>query len=336
MIRPLFRRGGAALAAGTLLLLSACGTTETPTASTTSTTSKEQTSAAAGPVEVIDGRGKTVRLDAPAKRVVALEWGEAEMLVTLGVMPVGVADTKGYATWVTAEKLDPSVKDVGTRQEPSVDSIVQLNPDLVVMEAERGSPLLAQIEKYVPVLVAKASDASDNLERMRGDFTMIAETVGKRDTADQVLKDFDAAIQQGKQKLGAAGAAGGAFVMADGWQEGNAISIRPFGQGALVSQVAIAAGLKNAWTGKVDKVWGLGQTDVEGLTAIKGEDVRFLYNASDGSDVFAQGLEENSIWTSLPFVEAGQVHKLTNGIWTFGGPKSCEQYLDELVRVFTA
>lgn len=336
MTRPVIsalRTGVAALAAGVLLLLGACGTTEEPPSSAGSKPTAEETSA--GPVQVTDSRGKAVKLDAPAKRVVALEWGEAEMLVTLGVMPVGVADTKGYATWVTSEKLDPSVKDVGTRQEPSVDSIVQLNPDLVVMEAERSSPLVAQIEKYVPVLVTKGSDASDNLKRMREDFTMIAQTVGKQSAADQALQDFDTALAEGKQKLADAGAGGASFVMADGWQEGNAISIRPFGQGSLVSQVAIAAGLKNAWNGKVDKVWGLGQTDVEGLTAIKGKDVRFLYNASDGTDVFAKGLKENAIWTSLPFVKAGHVHKLSNGIWTFGGPKSCEQYLDELVKVYT-
>jgi ferric hydroxamate transport system substrate-binding protein len=327
------RRLAAAAGACALLLLGACGTTEQPAGTSTTPAKTGSTTSA---VNVTDSRGKAVKLDAPAKRIVALEWGEAEMLVTLGVMPVGVADVKGYTTWVTAEKLAPSVKDVGTRAEPSVDSIVGLNPDLVVMEAERSSPLVAQIERYVPVLVTKGSDAADNLKRMRDDFTMIAAAVGKQDKAEQVLAGFDTALQAGKQKLSDAGVAGTSFVMADGWKDGNAISIRPFGKGALVSQVAIAAGLKNAWPGKVDPVWGLGQTDVEGLTTIKSDDVRFLYNASGDEDVFADGLKSNPIWTSLPFVKAGEVHKLTNGIWTFGGPKSCEQYLDEVVKVFTA
>jgi ferric hydroxamate transport system substrate-binding protein len=335
MTQRLTRRrfGALAASASALLLLAACGTTEQPTGTATTPGKTDGTASA---VNVTDSRGKTIKLNAPAKRVVALEWGEAEMLVTLGVMPVGVADVKGYTTWVTAEKLAPSVKDVGTRAEPSVDSVVGLNPDLVVMEAERSSPLVAQLERYVPVLVTKGSDSADNLKRMRDDFTMIATAVGKQDTAEQVLTDFDAALQAGRRKLSDAGAAGDSFVMADGWKDGNAISIRPFGEGALVSQVAIAAGLKNAWPGKVDQVWGLGQTDVEGLTTIKGTDVRFLYNASGGEDVFADGLKGNPIWTSLPFVKAGQVHKLSNGIWTFGGPKSCEQYLDEIVKVFTA
>lgn len=316
------------IAAGALvLLLAACGTTETPAAA-------PPPGGSGGPVTVTDGRGKEIRLAAPASKVVALEWGEAEMLVSLGVMPVGVADVKGYGTWVTAEKLDPGVRDVGTRAEPSVDSILALGPDLVVMEETRSSPLVAQLERYVPVLVAKGSDARDNLARMRTDLTMIAQAVGRTDRARELLAGFDAALAEGQRKI--AGVGGGSFVMADGWQEGSTISIRPFGEGSLVSQVAIRLGLRNAWTGKVDEVWGLGQTDVEGLTTITDPQVRFLYNASDNDDVFAGGLKDNAIWRSLPFVQSGRVHRLTDGIWTFGGPKSCEQYLNELVKIYTA
>lgn len=321
-------RIAAVAALGAVLLASACGTSESP--------SEASGSKAGGPVTVTDSRGKDVKLKAPAKKVVALEWGEAEMLVSLGVMPVGVADVKGYASWVTAEKLDAGVKDVGTRAEPSVDSVVGLEPDLVVMEEGRAPALVKQIEKYVPVIVAKGSDASDNLTRMRNDFTMIAKAVGKDAEAKQELKAFDTALADAKKKIADAGAAGGSFVMADGYKSGSAVSIRPFGEGALVSQVAMQLGLKNVWTGKTDKVWGLGQTDVEGLTAIKDKDVKFLYNASAGDDVFAEDLAKNRIWKGLPFVKAGNVHKLTDGTWTFGGPASCRQYAEELVKVYTA
>jgi ferric hydroxamate transport system substrate-binding protein len=317
--------------AGTLLVgAAACGTTEE------SPESAGQTSAAAGPVSVTDSRGKTVALDAPAKRVVGLEWGETEMLVTLGVMPVGAADVKGYGTWVTAAKLDATVKDVGTRAEPSVDAIVALQPDLVVMEAERGSTLVTQLEKFVPVLVTKGSDATDNLKRMRDDLTMIATAVGKTDEAGRVLADFDAHLAEAKKKIADAGQAGKQFAIADGWKEGSNISIRMFGEGALVSQLAIQLGLSNAWTGKTDEVWGLGQTDVEGLNALKDKDVRFFYNASDGVDVFADGLAGNAIWRSLSFVQQKKLHRMPDGIWTFGGPLSGKQYVDELVKAYTA
>lgn len=307
-------------------LLSACGTTEKPT--------DAAASASAGPVTVTDSRGKAVQLAAPAKRVVGLEWGEVEMLVTLGVMPVGVADVKGYGTWVTAAKLDSTVKDVGTRSEPSVDSIVALQPDLVVMEPQRDSALIGQLEKFVPVIVAEGSDAADNLQRMRDDFTMIATAVGKTDASKQILADFDAKLADAKAKVAAAGNAGKGFAIADGWKEGSSVSIRMFGQGALVSQLGIQLGLTNVWTGKVDEAWGLGVTDVEGLNTLKTSDIHFFYNASDDDDVFADGLAGNAIWDSLGFVKSKQLHRNPNGIWTFGGPASCLQYVEQLLKIY--
>ncbi|MDG4798790.1 iron-siderophore ABC transporter substrate-binding protein [Micromonospora sp. WMMD1082] len=318
----------ALVAAATAVLLAACGSTENPTEPAASAP------AAGGPVTVTDSRGKEIKLDAPATKVVGLEWGEVEMLVSLGVMPVGVADPKGYATWVSAAKLDADVKDVGTRGEPSIDSIVALQPDLVIMEDDRGANVISQLEKYVPVLVAKGTDASDNLGRLRTDLNMIATAVGKTAEAEKLLADFDAAIADGKKKIADAGAAGKPFVIADGWKEGSTVSIRMFGQGALVSQIGIALGLTNAWEGKTDEAWGLGQTDVEGLTVLKSPDLHFFYNASDGTDVFADGLAGNAIWTSLPFVKQGNLHRMPDGIWTFGGTLSGKQYIDQFVNTY--
>ncbi|MBQ1024079.1 ABC transporter substrate-binding protein [Micromonospora sp. C95] len=318
----------ALVAAAAAVLLAACGTTENTTEPAAAT------SAASGPVTVTDSRGKEVKLDAPATKVVGLEWGEVEMLVSLGVMPVGVADPEGYATWVSAAKLDPGVKDVGTRGEPSIDSIVALQPDLVVMEDDRGANVITQLEKYVPVIVTKGSDASDNLGRMRADLNMIAAAVGKTAEAEKLLADFDAAIADGKKKIADAGAAGRPFAIADGWKEGSTVSIRMFGEGALVSQIGIQLGLTNAWTGETDPAWGLGQTDVEGLTVLKSPDLHFFYNASDGVDVFADGLSSNAIWKSLPFVKQGNLHRMPDGIWTFGGPLSGKQYIDQFVTTY--
>lgn len=320
------------VAAVAALLLSACGTTENTPAAGPSAADP----APAGPVTVTDSRGKAVTLKAPATKVVGLEWGEVEMLVSLGVMPVGVADPKGYATWVSAAKLDAGVSDVGTRGEPSVDSIVALQPDLVVAGSDRSAALVTQLEKYVPVLVTKSSDASDNLGRMRSDLDMIAQATGKTAEAEKLLADLDTAIADGRKKIADAGAAGRQFAIADGWKEGSTVSIRMFGQGAFVSQLGIQLGLKNAWTGKVDETWGLGQTDVEGMTVLKGQDVHFFYNASDGDDVFADGLAGNAIWQSLPFVQQNRLHRMPDGIWTFGGPLSARQYIDQLVKVYAA
>ena len=320
-----------AAAVAAALLLTSCGSSEPDP-----TEAAAVAPAASGPVSVTDARDKEVRLDAPATKVVSLEWGMTENLLSLGVMPVGAADVKGYSTWVTAEKLAPSVKDVGTRGEPSVDSIVALDPDLVVATTDSAPALFAQLEKYVPVLALKGNDASRSLPTLRDNLTTLATVTGKKETATKVLADFDAALAAGRQKIADAGATGKAFTMADGWKEGSSVSIRMYAPGSLLSDVASELGLTNGWTKKGDALYGLAQTDVEGLTGLG--DVRFLYMGSDadGGDVFAGGLSGNKIWTSLPFVRSGQVHRLPDGIWMFGGPKSCAQFVAEAVKVFTS
>lgn len=320
----------AALAATATLALSACGTTE-PAASEEG---GQASSARGAEVTVTDSRGKQVTLDEPAEDVVALEWAEAEGLVALGVMPVGVADVAGYETWVSnAAPLDDSVEDVGTRNEPSIDSIVALEPDLVVMEVGRGPKLVKQLEEYVPVITLQGSDTDDNIGQMKHNLQILATATGTEDKAEQVLAEFDAALAEGKAAIADAGMADEKFAMADGWKEGSTVSIRMFGKGSMMSELAAGLGLENAWTGEVDDVWGLGQTDVEGLTKLG--DVQFFYSASE-EDVFAEGLAGNEIWESLPFVEQGQVHKLDPGTWTFGGPLSAQVFIDQVVEALTS
>lgn len=331
MHRPLPRRaalGAAALAAA--LTLTGCGSTEN--------TGAQAANAAAesGPVTVTDARGEKVELDAPAQRVVALEWAEVEMLDTLGADVVGAADPKGYATWNAAADLDEGTEDVGYRAEPSVDAIMALDPDLVVLEKDGGDAIIKQMEKAgVPVLITQGSDAARNLERMREDFTMVAQAVGQQEQAEEILADLDEQMAETRDAIAGAGNDGAPFAMADGWMEGSNVNIRMFAEGSLFSDVAEEVGLENAWTKPGDEMWGLMTTDPEGISALKRhEDLTFVYSSSDEPDVFAEGLSKNAIWKSMPFVQRGNVHKLENGTWTFGGPASIEFFLDQLEEIF--
>lgn len=329
--RPLPRRmAGVAALAFLALAASACGSTESTNAQAT------KAAAESGPVTVTDARGVEVELEAPAQRVVALEWAEVEMLDTLGADVVGAADPKGYATWNASAELDEGTEDVGYRAEPSIDAIMALDPDLVVLEKDGGDALIKQMDKAgVPVLVTEGSDASRNLARMHEDFTMIAQALGKEDEAEEILTDLDERMAQTREAIAEAGNDGAAFAMADGWMEGSNVSIRMFAEGSLFSDVAEKVGLENAWSKPGDEMWGLMTTDPEGISALKKhEDLTFLYSSSDQPDVFAEGLSKNAIWTSMPFVKKDNVHKLEDGTWTFGGPASIELFLDQLDGIF--
>jgi len=312
-----------------LAALTACGTTEPAAGSAPAGAGATGAAPAGGPITLTDSRGKQITLPRPATRVVGLEWNVIEHAVSLGVMPVGAADVKGYTAWVKAEPLDPSVADVGVRGEPSIDSIAALRPDLILATDSLPEAAVTQMERFAPVVFVPGGDAKDPVGQMRANLALVAKALGKDAEADTLLAALDAKIAAAKARL--AGRAGQRFVFADGYAEGGQVSIRPFAKGSLVSGVTEQLGLSNAWPDAGDPAYGLAQTDVEGLT--KAGDATFLYivNDGDGGDVFANQLGANAVWTSLPFVKAGNVHRIPDGMWMFGGPTSMERYVDAVV-----
>lgn len=314
----------AALAA-LVLGLSACGTTE-PAAGPPAATA---TTAAAAPVTLTDMRGKQVTLPRPATRVVGLEWNVVEHAVSLGVMPVGAADIAGYTKWVQAEPLDASVKDVGVRGEPSIDSIAALRPDLILATDELPDAAVTQMEAFAPVVFVPGGDAKDGIGQMRRNLELVAKATGKEAEATALLAAFDQKIADGKARL--ASRAGQRFAFADAYVEGGQVSIRPFAKGSLVSDVTEQLGLTNAWPEPGDAVYGLAQTDVEGLTRIGDANFLYIANDADGGDPFTSVLGDNAVWKSLPFVKAAEVHRIPDGMWTFGGPTSMDRYVDAVV-----
>jgi iron complex transport system substrate-binding protein len=318
----------AATATAAALTLAACGSTE-PAADSADKPAKA--------ITLTDGTGAKVKLDGPATKVVATEWNVVESLVSLGVEPVGVADVKGYRAWDSAVPLTDSPKDIGTRGEPSTDTVAALAPDLIVATTDLPASAVKQLKKIAPVLSVKSADSTGQIDQMLENVDLIAEATDTTDRAATVREDFEAKVAEGKKALADAGLAGTDLAFADGYVTSNQVSIRPYTATSLIGEVNEAIGLKNAWTVKGDAAYGLGATDVEGLTGLP-EDTQFAYIGNDqdkNATPFTGALAENSVWKSLPFVKAGDVHRLDDGIWMFGGPGSMSTYIDSVVDALT-
>ncbi|MFD0309944.1 iron-siderophore ABC transporter substrate-binding protein [Streptomyces sp. NPDC127119] len=319
----------AAATTAAALTLAACGTTE-PAADKT----EKKTSEA---ITLTDGSGKKLTLDGPATKVVATEWNEVESLVTLGVDPVGVSDVKGYNTWDSAVPLKNEPKDIGTRGEPSMDTVAALAPDLILASSDLAPAAVKQLREVAPVLEIKSADGSDQIGRMLANLDLIAKATGTTGQAETARKDFEAKLTEGKKALADAGLAGTDIAFADGYVTSNQVTLRPYTDGSLIGSVNKRLGLKNAWKVKGDAAYGLGSTDVEGLTDLP-KDTQFAYIGNDDDKTatpFTGVLAKNAVWKSLPFVKSGDVHRLDDGIWMFGGPGSMSAYIDALVAALT-
>ncbi len=312
----------------TALALAACGTTEAPA---------ESPQASGGePVTVTDARGVEVEIPADARDVVALEWVAVEHLQTVGVAPVGVADVAGYEEWAgTGAPLEGEPTDVGTRIEPSIDAIAGLAPDLIVAVAGRDDGAYADLEAIAPVLVLQGADAAAPLETTYEDLRLVGQAVGAADAADAAIAEFEAHVEELSATVDEAGLAGTSIAHMDGYENGGQVEIRPYADGALLPAAFEAIGFENGWPGEGDPQYGLGVTDVEGLTALE-DDTHIVYlSVGSQRDVFQDQLADNAIWNELPTVQAGNVHRLPDGIWLFGGVDSLTAYLDALVETLS-
>ncbi|MFB7276859.1 iron-siderophore ABC transporter substrate-binding protein [Streptomyces hydrogenans] len=316
-------------AAFALATLTACGTTE-PAADAKADKKAE-------PITLTDDTGTEVKLDGPATKVVGTEWNVVEQLISLGVDPVGVSDVKGYKTWNTAVPLKNDPKDVGTRGEPSMDTIAALKPDLILATSDLPPAAVKQLRAVAPVLEVKAADAANPLGQMTKNLDLIAKATGTTAKADELKKSFETKLTEGRKALADAGLAGAEYAFADGYLVSNQVSIRPYTSGSLIGGVNEKLGLKNAWTVEGDPAYGLGATDVEGLTKL-GDGAHFAYIGNDGdpsATPFSGVLAKDKVWTSLSFVKKGNVHRLPDGIWMFGGTESMNRYVDSVVTALT-
>ncbi|WP_194291328.1 ABC transporter substrate-binding protein [Cumulibacter manganitolerans] len=304
--------------------LTACGTTD-DAVSGDATTSGEK-------ITVTDAGGSAVTIDGPAKRVVTLEWAQTEDVIALGVTPVGIADIKGFQVWDTAVDVPGDPVDVGLRAEPSIDSVADADPDLILgVEESIPADALAQMEKIAPVVLLKAADATAPLDRVRENFETTATLLGKQDAAAKVLDGLDDSIAGAKQQIAAASPA--PYTFAYVYAEGSQVSFRMHADRSIPGAVAKELGLTNAFTGAGDDAWGLESYDLEALTKLPA-DTRFLYWADPKSDPVQDVLATNPLWSSLPFVQAGAIEEFGGGIWMYGGPKAMQQLVDAYVAVF--
>lgn len=144
------------------------------------------TTAASAAVTVTDSRGREVRLEQPAERIVALAPHLVENLYTAGVGDQLVG-TVAHSDYPAAAKKLPRV---GGYTNVNMEAVVALSPDLVVAWASGEGASQASLERMrsldVPVYVAKPREL-DGIARTIVDLGTLG---GRPDHAREVAADF--------------------------------------------------------------------------------------------------------------------------------------------------
>lgn len=187
-------------AVASAVFLAACSSDEDATATPTETTAATETATAteaapaAYPVEVTDLFGRTVTIEAKPEVIVAVSPTSVELVYAVGGKVVGRSSS------VTLPADAAAATDVGSAYQPSVETILSLNPDLVIGDSViHAAPEIRTLLEGlpVPVLFAGADSYDDVLTGLR----LMGQVLDAQDAAEAKIAEIEAALADAKAAL---------------------------------------------------------------------------------------------------------------------------------------
>ncbi len=269
--------------------------------------------------------------NAAAKRVVAIEWDTVENLHMLGMAPVGAADMKGYDTWVAAPR-PRGMKDVGSRQSPSLERIAALRPDLIVVPDYRSTTNLSQLKRIAPVLVTHPYPApAASSARWSRDFRRLADAVGRRSRGERVLQDLSNTLARNKAQAPARGARRAARGDLDpGRHHQRARDPHVHAELADRRRRAPARAAR-----RLERQRPLRLHDGRPRGPLARAAAGSRSSTRRSSRARSTGITRQTAYKRLPVVQAKRVRTLGGTTWLFGGPRSTMLFADRLTAALT-
>lgn len=135
------------------------------------------------------------KLDAQPKRVIVISTGQADALLTLGIVPAG--STRGDGADLIPPYLKSefpqhatelgSVADVGARAEPDLEAVASAEPDLILMNVagKNAEQLYGNLSAIAPTVATQGTGLY-----WKQDLLLLADAVGKREQAQDWLTTY--------------------------------------------------------------------------------------------------------------------------------------------------
>ncbi|SEN91167.1 iron complex transport system substrate-binding protein [Amphibacillus marinus] len=316
----------------TLILVGCMAQDDAPADQTAEEPTEDQT---VGEITIVDGLGEHT-FDGPQERIVAIEWNVAEELLAVGVQPVAVTDVEGFNKWVTIDQaLDESVVDVGLRQEPNIEEIAKLEPDVIVGVTGYQEAMLPELEKIAPVVLldSQSEEAiADIYASTLNNLRTVAQLVGKEQEAEAAITRVEDRMAEAQANIEAADLATLEFVFTQAYSSNDVPEFRLFTPNSMVSHVLEGMGLTNKIQDQEDEAYGFITANVEGVANY--QEALFIHTVQLDDPLF-ENLSSNSAWNSLHFVENDLMFDAGSGVWTFGSVLSMETLINNVEEALT-
>ncbi|MDR6392389.1 ABC transporter substrate-binding protein [Paraburkholderia phenoliruptrix] len=257
----------------------------------------------------------------PPTRVVVLDWPLTEVVLSLGVVPVGVSRPSWYAKLDGVPALPPQVVDTGLLYQPNFEVLAALQPELIVITPWHA-PLRALLERIAPTLTVQLfGPGIDVYPAVRDATRTLAAALGRDAAADALFAQAAANLVAASGRLADFRATRRPVYLLRPIDDRH---IAVFGNNSLFGGVLGALGIRNAWQGIADPQ-GMTEADL-GALAQQADAQVVTIGLPPG--VAAQ-LARSPLWNALPFVSQNRVRNI-GPLPALGGMVASMRFADSL------
>ena len=263
--------------------------------------------------------GETVLKSQP-KRVVVLDVGELDNVVSLGIKPVGLAPTEGSPELPSYLKKDAGTPaNVGTINNLNLEAIAGLKPDLILGSQLRAADKYDELSKIAPTVFSIRPGFT-----WKENYLLNAAALDKTAEAKAKLAAYDKKVDELDAKLGAdKPTVSMVRYLPDG-------VIRLYANASFIGTILKDAGIPRPKNQDIEDLAAevsaenIDQADADYIfTGVYGDP-----KATDKSR--AQG---NPLWKNLKAVKAGHAYDVPDETWYLGlGVTAADQVLADLEK----
>jgi iron complex transport system substrate-binding protein len=272
----------------------------------------------------------TTEIKKTPKRVVVLTNEGTEALLAMGVKPVGAVQSWLGNPWYDHIKSDmEGVEVVGVEHEVSLEKIAALKPDLIIGNKLRQEAVYDKLSAIAPTVFS---------DTLRGDwkenFKLYAKALNREEKGNEVLSQFDAHVEDLKQKLGDKVNQEVSVVR---FMAGTArIYYTDSFSGVIFDQLGFKRAPQQKELFTADNKLGNLAVEVgkEAIPKMDGDILFYFTYAPEGDQKALNTAKEwtnDPLWKNLDVVKKGNAHEVSDAVWnTAGGVIAANQMLNEL------
>lgn len=252
------------------------------------------------------------------KRVVVL--GDLDNVLALGVKPIGAVtlDNGKFISYLGDQTQ--GVENVGTYNQPNLEKILLLKPDLILGTTWDGKDVYNKLARIAPTVFVD----TDSNRLWKTWLKKTAEALGKTPEAEKLLRNYEQRVQTFKQTMGDRAPKTQVSVV-NFWQNNVRIYLKQSFSGLILQEL----GLARPPAQNKDKLWE--PMSLELIPQMDG-DVIFLLLGDHNDSNLAQ-FKQHPLWSKLKPVQANKVYEVDSYIWIAGwGITAANLVLDDLDR----